>query len=353
MKSTSKLACLFSLWLLTGLCMLASASASSDKGVSIDLSTFSDMTTVHRARLTGLYLVRDTNDENNSAYMSATTDTLDIYNGLIVSKNVLRSDDQRSLVVVWWWEWNTIADRVNYSGIAWWTWNQIHTDISNAVIGGGNANQVWSNGGVIAWGEGNNSHWWVVLWWKSNISSWWTVLWWQNNKAWENALAMWNGAKWEAWSFVRNDGSITAEAAANSALIWASNWVLIWTYTPKAWVSLVVSWAVKVWDIDYDTATPWKIAMKNGCLYSFDGVSWHVLGKSSAAAEAACNDITVAKTCKFGRVLLQEWDEVDAYTAAYSDNCVSEKVTCTNWKLGTADKYFTSCFTSASNPYHL
>lgn len=356
MKNTSKLACLFSLWLLSGLCMLASVSVASDNNwVSMDLSDFSSLSTAHRARLTGLYLLPTANEETNAAYMASTPDTLDIYKGLIVGKNIWGSNDDGVLVVIWWWKSNSIWGGTRYSGIAWWNQNGISSNVDNAVIGGGDSNHVYSNDGVIAWGQGNVSYWWVVLWWQGN--TWyvqWIVLWWQYNVAGKNGLVMWKKAEWGEWSFVRNDGSVSEPAAANSALIGASNWVLIWTYTPKTNVSLVVNWPVKVWDVDFNTPKTWKISMKNGCLYSFDGVSWHVLGKSSAAAEAMgtkCKDITVAKTCRFGRVLLQEWDVIEAYTEAYSDNCVKQEVTCTNWKLGTADKYYTTCFPQALNPY--
>ena len=372
MKSSSKLACLFGLWLLNGLCMLASVSAASDKWVTI---TVSNLDTANRARLVKLYLLPDVGaDESKAAYMAPwryeEEDILDIYNGLFVDKEVVKSNDQSRLVVVWWWEWNRISwwlenNPRKYSGIAWWQNNKI--EANNAAIWGGGYNNVSLEGGVIAWWTGNKvtwttGNWWVVIWWKSNTSlNWWVVIWWQNNKIGKDGLAMWVWAKWWEWSFVWNDGSIVDEAGDNSALIWASNWVLIGTneLAPKPGVSLVVDWAIQIWNNASEDPLAWEIRSQNGCFYSFDGTSWHALGKTS---QGSCKEMSkMAVTCEFGRTLLQEWDVVTAYSSTYASTCDSRSVHCVNewwhWVLkevdGTSTAYkYATCYTMSSAPYY-
>ena len=132
---------------------------------------------------------------------------------------------------------------------------------------------------------------------------------------------------------------------------------MIWTYTPKANVSLVVNWAIKVWS-NASSALAGEIKAKNGCFYSFDGTSWHVLGKISSTAAAnndGCNDETLAKTCEFGRVKLQEWDVVQAYPQLYANTCTAVTVTCTNWVLGgdSTKTYYPTCFKLEPSPYYI
>jgi len=190
MKRSSKLACLLGLGLLGGLCMLASVSATDDNWISIDLSNFQDLTTSHKSRLIKLYLLNEGSDDSSSAYISATQNTLDVFNGFIVDETIIPDNVNSNLVMVWWWRLNTIWPNTNFAGIAWWEQNQVSAN--NAAIGGGQSNVVSSVGGVVAWGKWNLSKGWVVLWWQNN--TWyvqWVVLWWKSNEAGENGLAMW------------------------------------------------------------------------------------------------------------------------------------------------------------------
>jgi hypothetical protein len=99
----------------------------------------------------------------------------------------------------------------------------------------------------------------------------------------------------------------------------------------------------------------WEIRSLNGCLYAHDGESWHILGKSSVSD---CNREWVATTCEFGRVLLQEWDKVMAYSERYSrDIRQSVEVTCRSGQLVAewwATNYiYPSCFELNDDPYYI
>jgi hypothetical protein len=77
--------------------------------------------------------------------------------------------------------------------------------------------------------------------------------------------------------------------------------------------------------------------MVNGCLYAYDGNHWHVLGKNSELAWN-CNTINTGDVCKFGKVELQAWDRVTAYSKPYAVNCnlnttIKQTVTCSGWIL--------------------
>jgi hypothetical protein len=306
---------------------------------------------------------------------SPDTKTLDIFKGLVVNDTVEESEDKSWLIVVGGWQSNTITSS-DQSGIAWGYGNVINGQ-DNAAIGGGNGNHVSWEIGVVAWWKGNTSEkGWVVLWWQSNTANGklqdgviigGIVLWWKGNTAGVNGLAMWQWAIWGDWSFVWNDDAVnTVTAASNSARIWAQNWVLIGTYTPKDGVSLVVNWPVQIWNNNsvWATATAWEIRSVEGCLYAYDGDSWHILGKSSVG-DCKNKMTNLANTCEFGRVLLQEWDKVDAYSMRYhpSYGCetsdVKTKVVCTNWQLipengGDANKYiYPSCYNLSGEPYSL
>ena len=364
MKKSSKLACLFSLWLLGGLFTVVSLNITNgaDAWIRMNLDTFTSLqNTAHRARLRMLYLWdwgRNENSSSNAAWMSAGQETLDVYNGLIVDR-VVSDDNKWALVVVWWWQGNSIMWDSSKSGIAWWSGNKINWGYENAAIGGGLSNSILWNNGVVAWWNGNKWNvWWVVLWWKNNEAEG-IVLWWQGNVAGKNGLAMWQWAKWWEWSFVRNDGSYVWEARSNSALIWAQRWVIIskGSVTPKTGVVLDVDWPVQIWSnaSDLTAGTPWEIRSVNGCLYAHDWESWHILGKSSVND---CKVAGVAETCEFGRVLLQEWDKVMAYSERYSrNNCQSVEVTCKSWQLVAewwATNYiYPSCFNLNEDPYYL
>jgi len=370
MKKSSKLACLFGLWLLSTLLTVVSINVVwASAWVKMDLSKFTDLQskTLHKVRLKKLYLWDGDND-SKKAWISAssTAEILDIYKGLIVddSIDVLTDEnpDSWDLIVVGWWQSNRIRNS-NYSGIAWWKGNTIEwwaSAIENAAIGGGNGNSVLWNNGVVAWWEGNKwDAWWVVLWWKNNTSTG-VVLWWIWNSVGENGLAMWKWAKWWNWSFVRNDGTYNGTADGNSAIIWTLSWVLIGTYDIKDWVTLVVNWPVQIWKTDDSTSTgtEWEIRSINGCLYAFDGAYRHVMGNSSAETCNGDGLQPMAKTCKFGRVYLQEWDRVTAYKEQISTSCESKQVVCRNENLvvegeSSTEYMFPSCFQTSATPYYL
>ena len=360
MKRSSKLACLFSLWLLSGLFTMVAVNVTN--GVKIDLNGLDTMVTNHRARLKSLYLWDVDFDIAKAAWVSTSPDTktLDIFKGLIVKDHIDESD-KWALIVVGWWQWNSIQWKSEQSGIAWGYGNGINA-VNNAAIGGGNANHVlWENGVVAGWKSNKWKEWWVVLWWENNNADG-VVLWWKNNTAGKNGLAMGQWAIWGEWSFVWNDNAANTVTAANySARIWAQNGVLIGTYDNKDGVSLVVNWPVQIGNNNSAEAagTAWEIRSIDGCLYAYDGGQWHILGKSSVAACQSMNSL--AKTCTFGRVLLQEWDKVDAYSVIYhpSNGCDTSKakVVCTDGHLvpengGESDKYiYPSCYNLADDPW--
>ena len=369
MKKSSKLACLLSLWLLSGLFTVVSinVTAWADKPwVKIDRTQFTNLQdqTLHKARLRTLYLWNGQSTEN-AAWMSASEKTLDIFKGLIVEKSLLDDSDSWELIVVGWWQDNSIKNS-HQSGIAWGQQNTINW-VNNAAIGGGNSNHVLWENGVVAWWYNNNwNAGWVVLWWQSNTADG-VVLWWGSNTVWENGLAMWNWAVWGKWAFVRNDGTYQWEPAKDfSALIWTRDWVLIWTYETKPGVSLVVNWPIQVWNTTQTNGTGGEIRSLDGCLYAFDGDKRHVLGKSSAWSCNGGAGMTLAQTCEFGRVLLQEWDKVTAYSENFSKTgCSSKEVTCTHnsgstdrkWILKTkqweTNYVHPSCFEENPNPYYI
>ena len=358
MKKSSKLACLFSLWLLSGLFTIVSLNVTdwADAWIKINLSEFQNLQTTHRARLKTLYLWNGS-DADDAAWMAATDKTLDIFKWLIVDKSLLDQNANWDLILVGWWIGNNITDSdgVHKSGIAWWERNNISAD--NAAIGWGGENNVsWENGAVAWWYKNESKAGWVVLWWQGNKAEG-IVLWWQENEAGQNGLAMWTSAKWWEWSFVRNDGSYRWETLVeNKALIWAQKWLLIGTYEPKDWVSLVVNWPIQIWYTDQTPGVAWEIRSKEGCLYAFDGTNRHLLGSSSSS----CTHYTVAKKCQFGRILLQEWDKVTAYSSVSAPNCDAvkrEDVYCQGWELvawwTSKDYKFPACINLSDYPYYL
>lgn len=363
MKNTSKLACLFSLWLLSGLCMLASVNITNGAAFNIDLNFWNNLSdTTHKSRLKTLFLWWGESWIDSPAWMTTSSTSLDVFKGLIVDRNGWTAGNYSS-VVIGGWKWNQIQS--DKSGIAGWASNHINPSAELAAIGWWASNTVSQKNWVIAWWswntvEGSNV-WWVVLWGADNKSDAGVVLWWQGNEIGKNGLAMWVSAKWAARSFVRNDGTFNGTASEGSAVIWTKNGVLIWTYTPVTGASLVVNWAVKIWN-NSGTPVTWEIRLENDCLYAFDGFNSHALGKNS---QASCNGgYNMSVVCEFGRILLQEGDVIEeAYSQAYASNCdtVKAKVTCKNvnwaWKLvpdswTAAAKYYPSCFKTDWEPYH-
>lgn len=366
MKNTSKLACLFSLWLLSSLCMLASINITNGE-FNIDLNFWSNLTeTTHKSRLKTLFLWWGENWIDSPAWMTTSSTSLDVFKGLIVGKTIWEAGNYSS-VVIGGWQWNQI--RSDKAGIAGGTSNHITTTAELAAIGWWASNSVSQRNWVVAGWSWNfvknlgasSNEWWVVLWGADNKSDAGVVLWWKGNEIGKNGLAMWVSAKWGDRSFVRNDGTFNGTASEGSAVIWAKNGVLIWTYTPVTGASLVVSWAVKIWGTS-ENPVAWEIRLEtDNCLYAYDGTKWHILGKNSQTSCTA-HSSDVAVTCEFGRILLQEGNVVDeAYSQAYASSCSAVKVTCKNvggvWKLvpeswTAAAKYYPSCFKTDWAPYH-
>jgi hypothetical protein len=241
-----------------------------------------------------------------------------------------------SLYMIGWWLWNMVT-AWDSAWVAGWESNQVY--VSNAVIGWWQSNKVYWNASVI-WGwtsnTTNNSDGWAVLGWGSNtannVGS--IVLGWDSNTAdWQNSFAAGKSAK--AWlsSFSWNDGSLNMSSLdVKSANIGASEGILIWTYNKLPWqwskVNLVVSGAVKIgWD-NGTSWTKWEIKVYSWCFYAYDGTSWHIFGKSSKAdSNCTMPGMSIGVTCNFGKIELQEWDVVEAYSQPYSTGCDSIKRT--------------------------
>ena len=272
----------------------------------------------HRVMLHSLYLKEDVDD----AFMRTDTGekNLKVLDWLAVWGTVSLG----SMSSIVWWTGNKITSAI-WWGIWWWITNFVNL-WSYSVIGGGNINKTYGDNSVAVWGYNWTArNGWVVLWWENGSGGIrWVVLGGSSNTAWENSLAFWKNARWEKNSFAWND-----KAEANTARINADSWVLIWTYNPIDGVSLVVSWSVKLgsgkagrWAINYNG---------NWCITMYDWKNSHVLGKKSSK-EPSCG---VSSWCKFGGVLLQNWDVVTGYTVSYSTNCNEKrvKITCENWNL--------------------
>ncbi len=282
----------------------------------------------HRVHLKSLWLWESEN-VSDYARLEAWESNLNVLNGLFVWGWNVWSDV--SLVVVWWWDQNGM-----YSSSAWiagWFSNTISVGANNSAIGGGANNTVsWENG-VVAWWNSNTvwSGWGVVVgWWNNNSGEYWVVVWGSNNSTWRYWLSFGHSSRWGERSFSWNDWSYGWGSwwTDNSAYIGASGWVLIWTYTPKSGVNLVVNGAVKIgWESD--EWRPWEIKMFGGCFYAYDGNKWHVLGKSSMAWWN-CSHVDLARICGFWSTKLLEWDIAIWYSAPYAPNCnsIKQEVTC-------------------------
>lgn len=361
MKNISKVAGLFGLSLLWGLCVMASINVTNWAGLNLDLSLFSNLSNKHEARVKQLFLWSSENPliENNEiveARMESSADNLDIYKWLVVETNVNPEFNDLNLWMIGGWGNHIVDGTINYSAIVWWSGNKIWWD--KAFIGWGSSNTVHNEWGVVVWW--NKNEWndgWIVLWWKNNQANGGVILWWTWNQVGVDGLAMWQWAKWGDSSFVRNDGTYGGPAALDeSALIWSKKWLLIGTYQPISGVNLVVNWAIKIWNSNKDLT--WGIVSIGDCLYAYDGLKWHVFGNGSS-----CNakNTSLANTCQFGRATLQEWDIVPvAYKEAYSTNCDDPTVKAdfpvcgADWKLKkdwTEYKYPT-CYKISDTPFY-
>lgn len=307
---------------------------------------------------------------------------------LFLSNN---DEDPARISVTTWWEnldiLNWLIINNNSAWVAGWTWNKVQWE--NWAIGWWKSNRVkWTNWVVAGW-YNNNSNGWIILWWNSNTSSkGWIVLWGQDNTANDHSIALWENANWKLYSFAWN-----GEAPEYSARINASGGMLIWTYTPIPWVSLVVSWATKLreddsqfdlngdWKFDStedslafniclaendpcgDLNGDWKFTEEdnqyfkdfqkvnnwkdfnfntwwiriawNWCIKYYD---WNVNYNLGRNSETECWSMQ----CKFGSIVLHDWDKVQGYSKYYAENCVTETITCKNWNLYIGKKKVTN-----------
>ena len=278
------------------------------------------------------YLLNLGSGDNYSALKIGENDSFLTVNSWLIVWSWVNANG--SLIMIWWWENNNISDWYNW-WIAWWKNNTL--EWGNSVIWWWQWNKVvWDNAVVAAWS--GNFAWekWVVVWWFNNSWSNGVILWWISNEAdWDYSLVMWSGAKWKIGSFSWN-----AEAWEDSARIDAKSGVLIWTYTPITWVSLVVSWAVKL-DGTNSTLT-WWIYFTGGRTFDvYDGVAWHTLGKNS---ESSSNN----NPCRFWNVLLQQWDTATWYVNYFTGGlCEWVSLTCGNWNMKDSSNrsgYYPYCY---------
>lgn len=288
-------------------------------------------------------------------------ESFNISDWLVVWRENTKSNGWLNVAVGWWTKnevkWNSVW-------IVWGNSNKITIgEQNNAVIGGWLSNTSNWGESVIWWGRSNiikEGGGWIILGWYQNSAYMDNVvLWWFKNQSfWTNSWILWNNAKASLSSFSWNDGQeiqMIWESGKN-ANIRASAGILIWTYDVLTWVNLVVNGAVQIWDSS-TSWVGWEVKMVNGCLYAYDGNHWHVLGKNSEVAWN-CNTINTGDVCKFGKVELQAWDRVIAYSQPYAVNCnkntIAQTVTCSGWVLltnGWDTKYtYPSCYTVSSTP---
>ena len=339
MKNVSKMVILLWCSLLAGIFVVSQVNVANGAWVNIGdiFDSKMDSSLWNVARLEKLYL----STTGNSVWILANLNNIKLLNWLLVHDGTYGSMWETQMSVVAWWNDNGIVGTSVW--IVWWQKNYVRGE--HSVVGGWSRNAIYSwVDAVIAWGSWNTA--WsgtVVLWWLGNIGSVDSadslVLWWIFNEAqWLNSLVLWSGAKWSYNTFLWKDWWSDVLVQSNSAYIWASGWVLIWTYQPKDGVSLVVSGAIRIWSSELTNTLVWEMMMTWWCFYVYDGVNWHILGKDSASGWSLCinSSINLSKTCRFGSKLLQEWDKVTAYSVPYSVDCdvvKTSNVSCSWWQL--------------------
>lgn len=339
MKNVSRIVVLLCCSLLVGIFVLSKIDVVNGAWVNIWDAFDSNfgVNKWHEVRLEKLYL----SATGDSVWILVNGNKIKLLNWLFVHNGNLNNVWESQMSVVAWWDNNGILGISVW--IVWWRWNYVRG--IQSVIGGWSQNVVYNgSGAVVAWGSWNAA--WggsVVLWWFDNVGSWNTViLWWNwNISHWVSSLILWMWSEWQDGTFLWNGltwSNNGVSIRSDSAYIGAANWVLIGTYQPKSWVSLVVSGAVKMWSSKSNIGIPWEIMITGWCFYSYDGEKWHVLGKDSASGWSLCikESINLSKTCKFGNKLIHEWDKVTAYSATYSVNCDDIKnnsVSCIWWQL--------------------
>jgi len=325
MKRTSKKSSLLLCWL--GAVALLTVFTGSVNAIKIgnDTVKIPDNIQQHISRLYSLYV-------SESAGLEVKNDRLNITQWFIIGNGSSNSSDTTIL----WGTNNEIWSSSSNSWIAWWQENIINS-AKSSVIWWWIRNTISADMWVIAWGEGNTITKWsvstdsapsVIVWWYNNkANDWWIILGGAENIAnWANSLALWEKAEAGQWSFAWN-----WKAKPYSAHIWASNWVLIGTMETKKGINLVVNWTMSIW---WDTTSPavaWEMRSINGCFYAYDGQNWHIVGQYRNECDGV---LDVSDNCKFGNVLLQMWDKVEAYPQRASTNCIPQTVVCgENWTL--------------------
>ena len=312
--------------------------------------TPSDLLNPHRVRLKSLNLSRNLQDTGYYELAVRWLDSFDILTWLVVGSGTT-SITGGAAVMVGWWDNN----HINLSDSAWivWWWDNKINNSQDAVIWGGYKNEIaWKKSVVWGWYHNiGNSDGWIILGWDNNyLFSSSIVLWWQWHYA-SNAnnnllLGKNTNINNIERSFVWGGEDDSCQPSANeSATLCAPKWILIWTYNGITGVNLVVNGAVKIGSAELWEWSAWEIKMINWCFYAYNGSRWYVFGKSSKAS-GICNAVTLGKTCKFGKIELQEWDVVVGYSVPYANDCKSvekRNVKClSSWSL--SENVYSYCY---------
>lgn len=303
----------------------------------------------HRVKLKSLNLSRNLEDSDYYELAVRWLNSFDILTWLAVGDGLTTITGGAAVMVGWW-----NNNHINSSDSAWivWWWGNTINNSQDAVIWGGYRNEIAWKKSVVWGGLHNigNSDGWIILGWDNNyLFSPSIVLWWQwhyasntNNNL---LLGKYTNINNIERSFVWGGEDNPCQPLSNeSATLCAPKWILIWTYNGITGVNLVVSGAVKIgWDGLWEWSA-WEIKMIDWCFYAHNGSKWYVFGKSSKAS-GSCNAVTLGKTCKFGKIELQEWDEVSGYSVPYANDCnsVKKSVTCrSDWSL--SENVYSYCY---------
>lgn len=219
-----------------------------------------------------------------------------------------------SWLIIWS---DNIIENTNIAWIGGWLWNTIKWE--NWAIWGWSGNTIDWNFWVIGWWNNNKitQPWWIILWWSGNTSNGGIILWWENNNAWKNSLVLWSNSLWEEYSFSRNWSAWDYSANINTEL-----WMLIGTLSPIDGVSLIVNWAIKLWN---ESNIAWSI---------FTDPEWYVKFYDWKFKHNLGNVHWTNLWCQFGTIMIEHWVTVEGYTGSYAKNCKKLlNITCENWKF--------------------
>ena len=285
----------------------------------------------HRVSLYSLFLKNDWNINDTPSLSIATGgNNLDVWTWLFIGTEFQDTNLSGSLNAIGWGSGNEIRNS-NYGWICWWWDNTIDWGSHGSFVGWGSWNVAGSQNSVVWWWRYNVIEGWInsfIIWLNNNIDgNNAVILGWINNWGNGNSLVLWSWAWWRLYSFSWN-----AEVQEKAARINAKNWVLIWTYSPISWVSLVVSWAVKLGEVKSVTWSIWLNT--DNKLQAYDGNAPHILGWGDEWG------------CAFGNVYIQNWESVTGYENYYSSSeCVGVSITCSDWSLYPNDRtYYPYCY---------